>query len=389
MQDSGKDRNTSIYGFHFETNKAIKLDIADGKIESSTEIPESRKEFLPWLMPGLVDLQVNGFRGVDFNDPDVTAEDIEIASVKLLGNGITCYYPTLVTASPAKINRLLEVFMEVLENHPVSSKMIGGIHLEGPFISPEDGPRGAHRKSFCLLPDKELLNGWIDASGNTIRIITLAPELPGSLDLINYARSEDIIVSIGHTGAKPEQISDAADAGATLSTHLGNGAHRIMPRQHNYIWEQLAEDRLFATMIADGFHLPRSVLKVFSEVKKEKGILISDSMPFTGMEPGLYHSEITGDVVLTPEGKLHLAKNSSILAGSASTLFDGVKHMSSIIPFPEAWKMASINPLRLTQPGGGGAMEPGTPANLVSLDKSGDRMIISGVWLQGEQMFPK
>ena len=228
-----------------------------------------------------------------------------------------------------------------------------------------------------------LLKKWQEEAMGRIRIITLAPELPGSLELIQTCRELGMVVAIGHTGASGEDIRRAVDAGATLSTHLGNGAHAVLPRHPNYIWEQLAEDRLYASMIADGFHLADSVLKVFSRNKGDKGILVSDSMCYAGMEPGVYDSPAAGLVYLTKEGKLHLEGKPEVLAGSASTLSRGVQRMTGLIGFPAAWDMASIHPLQLMEPGLAHGLIAGSSADLVLLQVRKGKMEIRSVCKKG------
>jgi N-acetylglucosamine-6-phosphate deacetylase len=193
-----------------------------------------------------------------------------------------------------------------------------------------------------------------------------------------------MVVGIGHTSAGSEKIRMAADAGATLSTHLGNGAHNMLPRHPNYIWDQLAEERLFASMIADGFHLPDAVLKVFIRMKQEQAILISDSMMYSGMAPGRYTSPATGDVRLTPEGKLHMEGEPGTLAGSASMLLDGVRKISGLEGFSFAWNMASIHPSTLLNEPAKGGIAPGAPADLVLLKKRGKEIAITSVVKAGK-----
>lgn len=182
-----------------------------------------------------------------------------------------------------------------------------------------------------------------------IKILTLSPEWPGSLDFIKKCADSGVTVAIGHTAATPEQIKVAVSAGAKLSTHLGNGAHLMMRRHPNYIWEQLAQDNLWASRIADGFHLPPSVLKVIFKVKKEMAILVSDAVYLSGLPPGTYNTHIGGEVVLTSQGKLHLADNPNLLAGSVKMLKSGIENLvqEGICGFPDAWNAASILPALL------------------------------------------
>lgn len=363
-----------IEGIHYATGRVVRIGTANGLIHSITDVDENYhhdlngKSALPMVAPALVDLQVNGFRGVDFNNPGLCPEEIVEACGMVEEQCVRSFYPTLITGSPDATSLKLKTLTRVIDEGGELSHALGGIHLEGPFISPEDGPRGAHAKEHCRIPDSELVKRWQDEARGNIRIITLAPELPGSGDLIGTCLELGMIVAIGHTAADGEDIKRAVDAGASLSTHLGNGAHAVLPRHPNYIWDQLAEDRLWASMMADGFHLDDSVLKVFARVKGEKGILVSDSMCYAGMEPGNYESPVTGKVCLTKEGKIHLEGQPGVLAGSATSLLGGVKEMARLIGFSAAWDMASINPGRLMHPDLPGGLKVGAPDRLVLLD---------------------
>ncbi len=369
-----------IEGIHYATSHVIRVGIHEGYIHSISDVDEAIqnepdiKAVLPVLAPGLVDLQVNGYKGVDFNAPDLTPEKIQKVSSELLSLGVITYFPTLITGPSDRVSTSLKT---------LASSEIGGIHLEGPFISAEDGPRGAHPKKHCRLPDGDLVKKWQEEARGGIKIMTLAPELPGSLELIKICLDLGMVVALGHTAASGEDIRRAVDAGASLSTHLGNGAHAILPRHPNYIWEQLAEDGLFASMIADGFHLSPSVLKVFARTKGEKGILVSDSMVYAGMTPGNYDSPAAGRVCLTEEGKLHIQGNPGLLAGSASTLPRGVQHMAELIPFQKAWDMGSVNPSRLMNPDLGHGLRVGAPADLVLLQLLNGKMEVRSVCKRG------
>ncbi len=370
-----ENQNIILEGIHYSTRKVIRIGMRNGRIYSLTDIDEiywpgeNSRDKLPVVAPGLVDLQLNGYKGVDFNDEELAEERIETVSQQLLGCGVTKYFPTLVTGSPKKLSLILRTIANVMDQKIMASQMIGGIHLEGPFISREDGPRGAHPEGFCIDPSITLVKRWQDEADGRIRILTLAPELPGSEGLIKACVKMGMVVAIGHTAGNIDDIKMAVDAGATLSTHLGNGCHRNLPRHPNYIWDQLAEDRLYCSMIADRFHLPDSVLRVFIRSKKEAAILVSDGMPYTGLEPGLYDSPAAGEVRLTGEGKLHLASNPDILAGSASTLINGVTRMSEMEGLPFAWNMGSVFPLRLLNPSSNPGLYVGAPADLVLLDQ--------------------
>lgn len=344
---------------------------------------------LPVVAPGLVDLQVNGFMGIDFNDPGLTVEQVGKASEELLRSGITGYFPTLITGPVERITSLLGIFSKAVERGGLAAKMIRGIHLEGPFVSREEGPRGAHPLQYCLDPDPELVKRWQEAAGGMIRLLTLAPELPGSEAVIRMCRETGIVTGIAHTAAGAEEIRRAAEAGATLSTHLGNGCHAMLPRHPNYLWDQLADDRLYASMIADGFHLPDAVLKVFTRVKGHRAVLVSDSMNLSGMPPGLYHTTATGKVRLTQEGKLHLEERPETLAGSASQLMDGVRRMARLGGLVFALEMATVNPSRLMNLPSQQGVVKGAPADLVILDGDGKELHPVTVFSQGTLPIPR
>ena len=376
-----------IEAIHYQTEHVIHVGIRDGHIHSISDVDEfirsdpQIKVVLPILAPGLVDLQVNGYQGMDFNDPDLTPTLVRKVSREMLSLGVSKYFPTLITGPVERISASLKILAGVGEDPDAAS--MGGIHMEGPFISPEDGPRGAHPKKYCRKPDSDLVKKWQEEADGNIRIITLAPELPGTIELIKTCIDMGMVVAIGHTAASGEDIRRAVDAGATLSTHLGNGAHAVLPRHPNYIWDQLAEDKLRASMIADGFHLSDSVLKVFARNKGDRGILVSDSMCYAGMEPGCYDSPAAGRVCLTDEGKLHIEGKPGLLAGSASTLPRAVRRMTRLIGFPAAWDMGSENPARLMDPDLPHGLTVGAPADLVFLQPLKDRMEISGICKRG------
>lgn len=356
-------------GRHYGTGERIKLEWdTGGRIERI--LPHDGEEET-WIAPGLIDLQVNGGYGHDFNSLPLTTDTIIQATRRLWEKGVTLYYPTVITNGDEEIEQLLRVIdAACLEDEAVGST-IGGIHLEGPFISPEEGPRGAHDSRYIKEPDWALFTRWQAASGNRIRIVTLSPEWPNAASFIRSCVEAGITVSIGHTAATPAQIREAVEAGATMSTHLGNGAHLTLPRHPNYIWEQLAQDRLWAGIIADGNHLPDSVIKVMLRAKSSKALLVSDAVYLSGMPPGEYETHIGGHVVLTPEGRLHLARKPELLAGSAMMLADAVWRLaqSGLCTFPEAWDMASMRPAEAMGQAEPYGLKRGSQADFVFLEK--------------------
>ncbi|HVU28437.1 MAG TPA: amidohydrolase family protein [Verrucomicrobiae bacterium] len=263
--------------------------------------------------PGLFDLQVNGFGGVDFNNPAITPDDVSHAITTMYATGVTRFLPTLITSSFERFAKCAKTLTQT--SHPE----IIGLHMEGPYVRPEGGTRGAHPREHVIAASIDDFSRRQEAAGGRIKLVTLAPEVRGALRLIENLAASGIRVAIGHTAASPEQIRDAVKAGATLSTHLGNGCANQLPRHPNFIWEQLASDDLYASLIVDGHHLPPATVKAMIRAKTPKRIfLVTDAVAAAGCVPGTY--ELNGkEVVLSENGRVS-QPGKSWLAGSAATL---------------------------------------------------------------------
>lgn len=298
-----------------------------------------------FIAPGLTDLQVNGINGIDFNDPSLTVQDIVKATLYLLSKGITTFLPAVITNTDENIFKILRTISKACLSEPIVKECIAGIHLEGPFISPLEGARGAHEAHYAKAPDWDLLLRFQEAAGGKIKLITMAPEWEGSYPFITKCTDNGILVSIGHSMADSEQVSMAVSAGATLSTHLGNGVPLLLKRHPNIIWDQLAAEELYTCIIADGIHIPDSFIKVVIRNKGNATLLVSDATCFAGMPPGEYQTHIGGTVVLTNENRLSLKGNPEILAGAAFSLLENIGYLISknIATLREAWQMASTN----------------------------------------------
>ena len=324
------------------------------------EIPY--EEGLRRVAPGLTDIQVNGFGGVDFNDPEIGYGDYVQALRALWEHRVTCAVPTLITNGAARIREQLER-LEEFRKRSESERKSGSLkniafapyyHLEGPFISPEEGYRGAHPLEDVLSTEDSEAEGWLSrwqkAAGGRIRIMTFSPHAGNVSRFISTLKDFNILAAIGHTHANSEQIHASVRAGAVLATHLGNACAQFLPRHANPIWSVLAEDELSVSMIGDGFHLPPEMLKTFYRVKgRGRILLISDATQYAGKTPGAYHTHIGGDVILTPERKLHIAGSPNVLAGAAKSLWEGWKYVSSLgFASPEeCWYAGSGAPLKL------------------------------------------
>jgi len=340
-----------LKGYSYKDNTPVGIAIQGERIQNITTCHETFQDnYL--IGPGFTDIQVNGYGGFDYNEIHRDPLTLSSISSQLYKEGVTTHFPTIITNSSKQISQLIKQVIALRKQDELSALSIQGLHIEGPFISPVDGPRGAHPKEFVCAPDWQLMQQWQEAAEGLIKIITLSPEWENTNSFIEQCVRHNILVFIGHTNATHQQLLDAVSAGASVSTHLGNGMHPVITRHPNYLWSQLADDRLGASIIADGFHLPAEVIHVIQKVKKEKLILVSDSVSLAGMPPGDYDLHIGGQVTLTKEGKLHLRNNPSIFAGSANHIRHGISFLirNNLATFAEAWEMASSRPQKVIHP---------------------------------------
>jgi len=321
---------------------------------------------LPWISAGWTDLQVNGFGGYDLNGERMAPEDIEGVTRALHARGVCAYLPTIITGPIDRMRRAFASIAAYADERRFGSGSIAGIHMEGPYLSAEDGSRGAHPRADIRDPDWDEFQRLQEAAGGLIRMVTIAPEREGAIPFIRRLADAGVVVAIGHTMASDEQLEQAVQAGAQVSTHLGNGSQPVLPRHPNYIWQQLADDRLWATFIPDGHHLAPSVLKAMLRIKRERAIFVSDSVQFGGMAPGAYSSPIGGQVVLMDSGRLHTAANPSILAGSASSLEDGIANAVRYtdMTLSEAVQAVTSRPAQLMRYADRGMLQAGMRADL-------------------------
>ncbi|WP_406385736.1 N-acetylglucosamine-6-phosphate deacetylase [Streptomyces sp. NBC_01618] len=351
----------------------VRLRVEDGRISSIESLDARRGR--PLLLPGLVDLQVNGYAGHDINAEDVSADMVVELTRALWAHGVTSYCPTVVTGSRDRILSALRTVAQARERAPLVAGTVVGVHVEGPYLAAADGPRGAHDARHLRDPDPRELAQWLAAVPGLVRIVTLAPERPGSAAYIRAATQAGVVVAVGHTDASPQQLRGAARAGATLSTHLGNGTHAVLPRHPNHVWAQLAEDSLTATFIADGHHLPADAFTAMVRAKgPERAVLVSDSVALAGCPPGEYRTPVGGEVTVEPSGKLRLS-GTQLLAGSGRSLLDCVRWAVRETPFTlaEVWAMASANPARALGLTGRGVIEVGARADLCVAQWEGGR----------------
>lgn len=345
---------------------------------------------LPFLCPGFIDLQVNGFAGCDYNDPNSPLESIQHSLEVQFSTGVTRLLPTIITGGPKEILGCLRNLLKAKETLPHGQAM-EGFHVEGPHISPEDGPRGAHPRRWVRPPDIEEFKRWQDAAQGHVRLVTLAPEWPEAPRYIEYLVREGVVVSLGHTNANGQQIAGGVRAGATLSTHLGNGAHQVLQRHPNYIWEQLAQDDLAASFIVDGIHLPASFLKVALRAKGiERSVLVTDAVMPAGCQPGPFMlGEV--EVELKSEGCVVL-RGGTRLAGSALRMDTAISNTVRLgeVSLQNALTMATRNAARVGRIHHRlRGLATGERADLVVFrwNPASKSLTIENTWLGGQSVF--
>ncbi len=328
------------------TAETFEVTVTEGVVTAAVPAPNVEDCF--FISPGFFDIQVNGYAGIDYSSGAFKGSDLETMVKMLKKTGTTRHLPTIITGPEERIVNNLEKMAAFLDKKPDIAAAVPGFHIEGPFISDDDGPRGAHDAAYTRDPDFNEFLRWQEASGGRIRIVTLAPERPGALDFIRKITRKGVVAAIGHTAAKPEEISAAVQAGARLSTHLGNGSHAFLPRLSNYLWEQLADDTLSASIIADGFHLPSAVLKSFYRMKgPENLILTSDVSPLGGCKPGYYKWDNIS-VEVFGDGHVGLA-GTPYLAGAGHLLDRDIANVINVTgcSLSDAVTLCTINPLKL------------------------------------------
>jgi N-acetylglucosamine-6-phosphate deacetylase len=381
---------TRIVGADPRNGNTLVVEFTDGVITAVRHEPEAATAAASWLSSGLVDLQVNGFRGHDLNGPNLLPATVHELARTLLRDGVTTFLPTFITTSEPQLIAALKAVQQARLDYPLVHKMVPYVHVEGPSISPEPGPLGAHPLTHVRAPSINEFRRWQDASGDLVGLVTLSPHWPESVAYIRALTAAGVHVALGHTTASAEQISAAVDAGAVLSTHLGNGSHAHLHRRNNALWPQLANDGLCASFIADGHHLSPHLLKVMLRAKGlARSLIVSDVTAIGGMAPGHYDASVGGPVILGANG--HLTMNDGtgqFLAGAALPLIAGVSTLvrESGLALHDALDLASANPGRWV--GGRGRLEPGASADLIRFEWDGMAQVpqVTDVWLQGEQV---
>ncbi len=333
-----------ITGKSIFTNRPLKVGITAGVITSIKEAGICSNI----LSPGFMDIQINGYNAKDYSS-NLDSNQINELIHDIAKSGTTRHFPTIITNSESQILKSIRNIVEARKSSPLVKWAIPGIHIEGPFISPEEGARGAHDPKYIRQADFDEFLRWQEAAGGIIRIVTVSPENEGTLSFIRKVTETGVIAAIGHTNVSVEMIDKAVKAGARLSTHLGNGSPAFIPRLKNFIWKQLSDNRLSASFIADGFHLPPYVLQCFTRSKGGKNtILVSDAAALAGSKPGLYKWG-NMDIEIFEDGHMGLY-NTTNLAGAACLLDKCISYLTEHTQFTlqDSIRCATVNPRKLT-----------------------------------------
>lgn len=347
------------------------------------------------LAPGFIDAQVNGFAGVDYNDPGATSEQIADSIRRMFATGVTRFFATVITGSEERmvdaLRNLARAKEEFTDNGMPEAQAMEAFHVEGPHISAEDGPRGAHPREHVRPPDFEEFQRWQDAAAGNIRLVTVSPEWDETPTYIAQLLRAGVVASIGHTKATADQIHAAVGAGATMSTHLGNAAHPVLPKTQNYIWQQLAEDRLTASFIVDGIHIPEAFFRSAVRAKgAERSVLVTDAVMPAMCNPGPYRLGQV-DVELRADGSV-VMQGTTRLAGSALRMDHAIGNAVRMGRFGlrEAVTMATTNPARVARIAGRQrGLAVGEKADLVKFrwDESTCRVTVEETVVSGVRVY--
>lgn len=384
-------KHQGIEGLSFLDGKPVRVEVKDGMISRVKNISKlTGKGNHMYIAPGLIDNQVNGFAGISFSlaGGELTVEGVKQVTRSLWEYGVTSYLPTLTTND----REILLANLYVLSKAKNEQDLLGsipGFHLEGPYISPVDGYRGAHPKMFVREPDWVEFMELYEASGRNILTVTVAPEIPGGLGFIRQCSEMGIIVALGHHNASAETIDEAVQNGARICTHLGNGCANMINRHKNPLWPQLARDELMISIICDGIHLLPEEIKVFHKVKgTDKTIITSDVTSYATLPPGEYFTPEGDTIVLTPDQMIYYPAQ-NVLYGSASPITRGVGHIMEVTgcSLADAFRMASTNPAKLYGLTDRGTMEKGKRADLILFTVENSEIKIHKTYVRGELVF--
>jgi N-acetylglucosamine-6-phosphate deacetylase len=380
-----------VEGLSYIDLTPVRVEFADGRITRVIKISKLKETGEKiYVAPGLFDNQVNGYKGVSFVDMggELTLKGVELITRSLWEKGVTSYMPTLTTNDKRIFIKNFALLAKAKED-PVLLGSIPGFHLEGPYISPVDGYRGAHPLKFVRKPDWNEFMEMYEASGKNILEVTLAPEAEGAPEFISKCVDRKIVVALGHHNGSMKQVTEAIDRGARIATHFGNGCANTINRHQNPLWPQLSDDRLMLSIIGDGFHLLPEEIKVFYKVKgPDKIIITSDVSPLGGLAPGRYLNVVGDTLELTPDGAV-IYPAQKVLSGSGSALSKGVGNVMKVTgcTMEQVFRMASKNPAKLYGLNDRGELKPGMRADIILFTMEDFKMNIRRTIVAGHTVY--
>lgn len=389
----GREMKKSLLGRLAGSSAVVQVEY-NGVLSSVDELirPPETEEF---VAPGFIDVQVNGFAGVDYNDPDSTSEQIAHSVRRMFETGVTRFFATVITGSEERmrtaLGNLARAKAEFARNGMPEAQAMEAFHVEGPYISPEDGPRGAHPREYVHAPSFEEFQRFQEAAEGNIRLLTLSPEWDGAPAFVERLVGSGVVASIGHTKATGDQIHACVSAGATMSTHLGNAAHPTLPKTNNYIWEQIAEDRLTAGFIVDGIHIPEAFLRSAVRAKgMERSVLVTDAVMPAMCLPGPYR--LGGVEVELRADSSVVMQGTNRLAGSALRMDNAIGNAVRLGRFRlrEVLTMATTNPARAGRIAGRQrGLTPGEKADLIRFrwDETASRLTLVQTVVSGATVY--
>jgi N-acetylglucosamine-6-phosphate deacetylase len=363
-----------IAGWHYATRQPVQVRWLDGALTElhPAETPPPRDL---WLAPGLFDLQVNGYGGVDFQQDNLTADDLLSATRQLRAAGCIRFLVTIITDEWPKLTARLRQLRALRAQSAELRSAIAGWHVEGPFLSAEPGFHGAHNPVLMCNPTPEHILELRSITGNDPFLLTLSPELPGAIKAIELAVSRGIKISLGHTNASAEILRQAVNAGATGFTHLGNGCPRELDRHDNILWRVLEAEGLIVSLIPDQIHVSPPLFRLLHRLLPPDAVYYTtDAMSAAGMPPGRYmlgkmELEVGPDQIVRQPGK-------QLFAGSALRPIEGVFRAAQMLgrPWQEVWPRFSETPSKLMGLGRDWAL--GQPADLCVVKMAGENQLL-------------
>ncbi len=349
---------------YFSTGKPLRLCWKNGTIASIEEISNAPENF--WIAPALIDAQVNGYGGIDFQQDNLSADDLLCAARKLRRDGCAQFFLTLITDDWPKLTARLRHCKKLRAQSDELKNAIAGWHIEGPFLSDKPGFHGAHNPALMIAPKPEHIRELRELAGEDPLLLTISPERSGAIKSIALAKSLGIKISLGHTNASAEILRDAVTAGASAFTHLGNGCPRELDRHDNILWRIFETPGLTVSLIPDKIHVSPALFRLVHRVLPKGNIFYTtDAMSAAGAPPGKYklanlELEVGSDQIVRQPGQTNFA-------GSALRPIDGIFRAAEMLncSWREVWARFSEVPARVMNLKCG--LEVGAPANFCSL----------------------